>query len=459
MHPILFRIPLLKTPLKLWWALAAVAAVLAIYAALYVKKERNASIGSLLAALALGGLGWAFRHVAYSSPSLPIYSYGVMLGLSLVVGWYVTLSLADKAGLPRDPMATCYVITAVTAIAGARFFYVVMNVDEFKTLSDVFAMRKGGLVAYGGFIGGFLGSWVYLRQLGIRVLPWGDAVAPSLGFGLAIARLGSYLHGGDFGKRLGDSSPEWLQKIGTFPHWTSGTVDVGDGSPAFIRHLEVYRGSPLEAQLRKMDHAFPVHPTQLYESLVGLLLVGLFFGLRKRTVFRGQMFFVVTFAYGVFRFFVEFLRDDTDREAWGPAFSQHLAVPLMLLLMSFGFIFGLSRMVRSERIRNILRVISLLPGIGAAVWLKPAAFASSVGIKLTASQWFAFAMSLLVSFLFVQFWQEARTQPKLAMSLGDGAILTLPTPSPEQGDAPTEQPAEEENDDDPSKDDERPNQV
>lgn len=444
MHPILFRIPLLKTPLKLWWALAAVAVVLAIYAALNVKKERNAALGSLLAAAVLGALGWNFRHVAYSTSTLPIYSFGVMLGLSLVVGWYVTLTLAEKVGLPRDPMATCYVITAVAAIVGARLVYVVTNVDEFKTLADVFAMRKGGLVAYGGFVGGFIGSWLYLRQLGIRVLPWADAVAPSLGLGLAIARIGSYLHGGDFGKRLGDSSPAWLQKLGTFPHWTSGTVDVGDGSPAFIRHLEVYRGSLLEAQLRKMDHAFPVHPTQLYESLFGLLLVALFFGLRKRTVFRGQMFFVVTFAYGVFRFLVEFLRDDTDREAWGPAFSQHLAIPMVLMLMSLGFIFGLSRMVRSERIRNVLRVISMLPALGVFVWFKPADFASATGIKFTVSQWLALVSSLLVSFFFAQLWQEARTQPKLAMSLGDGAILTPP---------------KEENEDAPSKDDERPKQV
>ena len=30
-----------------------------------------------------------------SGSSLPIYSYGVMLGLSLIVGWYLTLGLAE----------------------------------------------------------------------------------------------------------------------------------------------------------------------------------------------------------------------------------------------------------------------------------------------------------------------------------------------------------------------------
>ena len=34
--------------------------------------------------------------------SIPIYSYGVMLGLSLVVGWYLTLGLAEKEGMDRE---------------------------------------------------------------------------------------------------------------------------------------------------------------------------------------------------------------------------------------------------------------------------------------------------------------------------------------------------------------------
>ena len=38
MHPILFRIPLPTMPLKLWWALAAVAAIAAIYALLGLRR-------------------------------------------------------------------------------------------------------------------------------------------------------------------------------------------------------------------------------------------------------------------------------------------------------------------------------------------------------------------------------------------------------------------------------------
>ena len=80
--------------------------------------------------------------------SLPIYSYGVMLGLSIVVGWYLTLGLARRDGLPQEDMANCYVFTALMAIIGSRVLYVVTNLDEFHSLGDMFALRRGGLVAH-----------------------------------------------------------------------------------------------------------------------------------------------------------------------------------------------------------------------------------------------------------------------------------------------------------------------
>ena len=165
MHPILFRIPLPAMALKLWWALAAVAAIAALYAILGLRRKDRGSAGvALVIGLGAGVAGYVFRETKFEAANLPIYSYGVMLGLSLVVGWYLTLTLAERDGLPKETMANCYVITAIAAILGSRILYVVTNPDEFKQASDFFALRRGGLVAYGGFLGGYLGSWLYLRS-------------------------------------------------------------------------------------------------------------------------------------------------------------------------------------------------------------------------------------------------------------------------------------------------------
>ncbi|HEY2514693.1 MAG TPA: prolipoprotein diacylglyceryl transferase family protein, partial [Polyangiaceae bacterium] len=266
MHPILVRIPLPHFPLRLWWALAAIAVLSAVFAgwALRKKDPSGALTGALFAVGA--GVGAYFgRSIAFESPALPLYSYGVMLGLSLVVGWYLTLRLAKLDGLPTEVMANCYVITALAAIIGSRVLYVVTNPDEFQNLADMFKVRLGGLVAYGGFLGGYLGSWGYLKMKKIRLMPWADVAVPSLASGLMITRIGCYLFGCDFGKRLSDGAPGWLKTLGTFPHWAAGTVDSGDGSPAFIRHMDVYKGTILGSEITKTNASLPVHPTQIYE--------------------------------------------------------------------------------------------------------------------------------------------------------------------------------------------------
>src|SRR5271165_2074221 len=141
MHPILFRIPLPQMPLKLWWALAAAAAIAVVYAILGA-RQRDKSGAATAAAVAVGAgwAAWKWRTVSYEQPSLPIYAYGVMLGLSLIVGWYLTLPLAERDGLPKETMANCYVVTALAALAGARVLYIVTNPDDFQSVWDLFAL-------------------------------------------------------------------------------------------------------------------------------------------------------------------------------------------------------------------------------------------------------------------------------------------------------------------------------
>jgi phosphatidylglycerol:prolipoprotein diacylglycerol transferase len=420
MHPILFRIPLPHMPLRLWWALAAVAAIAIVYAAVAgIRRDRNDALTAAVIAVAAGGAAWLWRAVNYEAPNVPIYAYGVMLGMSLVVGWYLTLPLAEKDGLPRETMANCYVVTALAAIAGSRVLYIATNPEEFKSIWDLFALRNGGLVAYGGFIGGLVGSWAFLAPKKIRLLAWADDAVPSLASGLLITRIGCYLFGCDFGKRLPEDAPRWIKALGTFPHWASGTLASGEGSPAYVRHLDVYRGTTMEADLVRMNTSFPVHPTQIYESLVGLLLLVLLLWQRKYTRFRGQVFFLFVFAYGFMRFILELWRDDVERGSYGPTLDAHVYIPLCLVLMSVAFVFGISLGIANERARSVARMLAVLPPIVAYIALKPATFAQTVPYQLSTSQLIGLTSALVVAFFYARYWEEARKNPRLAMSLGD----------------------------------------
>ena len=237
------------------------------------------------------------RPVLFHLPlGIPIYSYGVMLGLSLVVGWYLTLGLCVRDGMDRETMGSCYVWTAVSAVLGARLLYVLTNLDRFDHLIDMFKVNQGGLVAYGGFIGGFLGSLVFCRIKKVRLLAWADCAVPSLCTGLMITRIGCFLYGCDFGAPW---NGPWAVR---FPA----------GSPAFNQQRMLGLLGPSATQ------SLPVHPAQLYESLNGLVLLCLLLVIRRYRKFSGQMFVAFTMGYGVLRYYVEVLRADPQRGSIGP---------------------------------------------------------------------------------------------------------------------------------------------
>jgi phosphatidylglycerol---prolipoprotein diacylglyceryl transferase len=360
----------------------------------------------ILFKIPLPGIKWPFFGVV---PNLPIYSYGVMLGLSIVIGWYLSLGLAEKDGLPREEMANCYVFTALVAIAGSRLLYVATNLEEFHSVGDVFAFRRGGLVAYGGFVGGALGSWFWVKRKRIPLLPWGDVAVPSLATGLMVTRIGCYLFGCDFGKPLTDSAPGFLKKMGTFPHWTDKLIEKGSGSPAWVEHQK--RG------LVSFDSvsSLPVHPTQIYESLVGLSLFGLLMLQRKNQRFRGQVFLLFIFAYGVARYLLEILRDDAERGSYGPHLSEHIIVPGGLLILGIGYIVGISKIVDNQNIRIGTQIAAVVPALLMYLSLKPSSFADEVLVKLSTSQWVAVISGTVAAIFYGILLDNAKNRPKTAM--------------------------------------------
>lgn len=251
--------------------------------------------------------------------SLPIYSYGVMLGTSLIVAWFIVMWLGEREGFERETLANTFIVTAVSAIVGARLLYIITNPHEFQSFGDLINLRAGGLVAYGGFLGGFLGALGYLRSKKKSLLAFADVTAPTLALGLSLTRVGCYLYGCDFGAPLEEGAPPWLVDIGTFPHWTNDA-----GSPAWSHHVAQY---DLEFDAA---HSLPVHPTQIYESLAGLVLLGATLAMWRMRSFRGQVLLALAMLYGVWRFGIEYVRDDPERgAAFGFSTSQLISLAII----------------------------------------------------------------------------------------------------------------------------------
>ena len=170
--------------------------------------------------------------------------------------------------------------SAVWAIIGSRVLWFINVLTDPTTQSnvsmlDLFKIWQGGLVAYGGMIGGFLASWYGCHKRKIPLLKWADVSAPSVVLGTGITRIGCFLFGCDYGKV---STLPWAVR---FP---GPNPLAPHGSPAWQHHLEI------DALARTATQSLPVHPTQLYESLSSILLFGLMMLIRRRRKFSGTGF-------------------------------------------------------------------------------------------------------------------------------------------------------------------------
>jgi phosphatidylglycerol:prolipoprotein diacylglycerol transferase len=238
----------------------------------------------------------------------PIYSYGVLLGVSLIAGYPLVMRVAARLDQSREELiGNAYLVTAICGVIGSRLLYVLENRELLEESSGAwFDITSGGVSAYGGFLGGLIGAAIYLRAKRASLAAFADACMPSLALGTVLTRIGCYLYGCDFGTPLAASAPGWLKWLGTFPRWEYDDLHVY-GSPAWLHHVDRY------GLLRDSNASLPVHPTQLYEALAGLVLLGVALALVRRRAFAGQVALIVAMGYGVWRYLVEYVRDDPER--------------------------------------------------------------------------------------------------------------------------------------------------
>src|SRR5262249_57993312 len=110
--------------------------------------------------------------------------------------------------------------------------------------------------------------------------------------------------------------------------WAFGRPCAGHGSIVSPAGSPAFNQQRVEGLLPPHATAsLPVHPTQLYESLNGLILLGLVFLVRRYRRFSGEMFVAFTMGYAVLRYWVEILRADEQRGNIGPlSTSQFIGV-------------------------------------------------------------------------------------------------------------------------------------
>ncbi len=344
MRPILVAIPS-----KLLFVVALLGA-LALFVRDLILRRRDPKVPLSSTPLYLAGGAIAILgklgDFSFGHPwnPVPIYSYGVMLGTSLVVGWFVAMKFAGDDQIDQQEAGTIYMWTAVWSIIGSRILWFINALtDPTQNVSfiDLFKVWQGGLVAYGGMIGGFLASWYGCHKRKIPLLKWADVSAPSVVLGTGITRLGCFLFGCDYGAR---TDVPWAVRFPGPNTTLHGFVSGGpNGSPAWQHHVHDL-GLPHAAAW-----SYPIHPTQLYESLAGLFLFGLLLLIRRYRTFSGQVFLAWVLGYGILRPLIEHFRDDEDRGVYTLPFTESLKFSTSQYIGGISVILGLALLVALVR--------------------------------------------------------------------------------------------------------------
>ncbi|HEY2328209.1 MAG TPA: prolipoprotein diacylglyceryl transferase [Verrucomicrobiae bacterium] len=214
--------------------------------------------------------------IAFYLGSLPVRWYGVMMALAFIAGLWTATRRARLVNVSGDIIADVTLWLMLGSIAGARFVYVTTYwKQEFAggPFSEVFMIQHGGLVYYGGLIGAAISGIGYLAWKKLPVWKITDILAPSIALGSVFGRIGCLLNGCCYGRAC---DLPWAIH---FPadHETHGAA---------------------------------VHPTEIYDALLNLILYIFLAWLFRRKKFDGQIFATYLIIYAIFRSIAEYFRGD-----------------------------------------------------------------------------------------------------------------------------------------------------
>lgn len=247
---------------------------------------------------------------------LGVHMYGIMIALGLLGAFIVLFLYAKKKNVDQKLVDFTFYTGVVSIIVG--FLFAALFQSTYNYIEDPSKGFKlnGGITFIGGLIGGagcFLIIYLIMRKrLNIKIADILDIAPCSILIAHAFGRVGCFFAGCCYGKET--SSFLGVQ----FPHLAN-----------------------------------PVHATQLYEAAFLFILFAIcsYLVLQKNT---RQNFSIYLIAYGVFRFLIEFLRDDPRGKLFGLV-SPSQFWSILMIGLGIALIFLLPKLYKKDNIDNAIK--------------------------------------------------------------------------------------------------------
>jgi phosphatidylglycerol---prolipoprotein diacylglyceryl transferase len=235
--------------------------------------------------------------------------FGIAVMLGFVVGQLVGQREIARRGFDPAPIGDVVIASVLGFLVGAKLYYLIVMRDW----SLVFT--RTGFVFWGGLVGGIVAAWVVIRRKKLPFLRVADVAGPGIAAGYAVGRTGCWAVGDDYGR-------PWNGPL---------AVVFPEGSPP----------STVGVMARQFGIDFPpgtdpnavvaVHPTQLYQTGMALVMFFVLWHLRDHKHAQGWLFGAYCVAAGIERFIAEFFRAKDDRFLGPFTVAQAIAVGFIAL--------------------------------------------------------------------------------------------------------------------------------
>ena len=225
--------------------------------------------------------------------------YGMAYALGFIVTYFYINSRFKKFN-NKNIIDDALIYAVFGVILGGRLGYVLIyNLPYYiEHPLHVFYIWKGGMSFHGGLIGVIVAGVMLARKYGLSFYDIADETVVVAPVGLFFGRIANFIN------------DELWGRVTNVP-WAVAFPNGG---------------------------YLPRHPSQLYEALFeGLVLFLILIILRDRLIkYKGVMFYLFVFLYGVFRFFIEFTRQPDPQIGfiYGFTMGQWLCM-LMVAISSF----------------------------------------------------------------------------------------------------------------------------
>ncbi len=260
---------------------------------------------------------------------LQITFFGILLTLGMLLGIAFIVLEAKRRKQDTNLYMGMIISGLLGSFVGARLFYVIFSWSIYKSdIMKIFDTRSGGMMFYGGLLGGILAAAVFCHMKKASFMEMADIASMGLLIGQIIGRWGNFFNRESFG--------EYTSNILTM-QLPLANVRASEVTPWMRENLATIDGISY----------IQVTPTFLYESIWCLILFIILLAWSHKKLFAGEIFMRYLAGYGFGRFFIEWIR--TDKILWPGTDVAVCQVVSAVLFVFFSMVVIVKRIMAKKR--------------------------------------------------------------------------------------------------------------